>query len=63
VLAFHDVPQEHWRQVRSKGLQLRRTDVVGIFPNRDVIVRLVGSVRAEQHDDRAVPRRCMVVER
>jgi putative transposase len=69
LLSFYRFPAEHWTKLRSTNpLQRvnkeigRRTDVVGIFPNDQAVIRLTGALLSEQNDEWPLQRRYLSVE-
>jgi putative transposase len=68
ILAFTAFPKEIRRQIWSDNpnerlnREIRRIDVVGIFPDRGSAIRLIGAVLAEQHDEWVEGRRYLGLE-
>jgi putative transposase len=69
ILAFYAFPPDHWRKLRSTNpLERfnreigRRTDVVGIFPDDQSLIRLAGMLCIEANDEWLVGRRYLSAE-
>ena len=69
LLPFYTFHNEHWTKIRSTNpLERvnkeigRRTDVVGIFPNDQAVIRLAGALLSEQNDEWLIQRRYLSVE-
>jgi hypothetical protein len=69
ILAFYAFPAPHWTKLRSTNpLERfnkeigRRTDVVGIFPNDQALIRLAGMLCIEQNDEWLVGRAYLSAE-
>ncbi|CUH39985.1 Transposase [Jannaschia seosinensis] len=69
VLAYMDFPREYWTQIaftnpieRVNREIKRRADVIGIFPNDEAIIRLVGALMLETNDECTIARRYMSLE-
>ena len=69
LLAFMAFPREHWAKLRSTNpLErlnkeiARRSDVVGIYPNDESLIRLAGALLLEQNDEWLVGRRYLSAE-
>lgn len=70
VLAYKSCPRDHWAKIHTmnplervnKEIK-RRTNLVGIFPNREAMIRFVGALMLEQNEEWAISCRYMPGEK